>query len=93
MEAKGSGRGGPAVKPTGPQETSLWGQGAEASPGHPHVEDTGPHTKACESTNREDSGNSVLDTRPDQHQVQGDPWMASREAKPGPAQHVASQQD
>ena len=85
MEAEGSGRGGPAVRPTGPQETSLQGQGAEASPGHPHMEDTGPHTKACESTNREDSENSVLDTHPDQHRAQGDPRTASREAKPGPA--------
>lgn len=51
MEIEGSGRGGPA----GPQETGLRAQGAEASPGHPHVKDTGPHTKACESTNREDS--------------------------------------
>lgn len=93
MEIAGSGRGGRAVRQTGPQETGLRGQGAEASPGHPHVEDTGPHTKACESTNREDSGNSALDTRPDQDRAQGDPRTASREAQPSPAQHTAGQQD
>lgn len=72
------------------------GAGGRGQSGHLRVEDTGPHTKGCESTNRGDSGNSALNTRPDQDRAQGGPRTASREppdsqpggrARPGPAHH------
>lgn len=64
----------------------LRGQGAEASPGHPHVEDTGPRTKACESTNREDSGNSASTPVLTRDRAQGDPRRpVGGLAQPSPA--------
>ena len=88
METEGSGRGGQPVRTD--RSPADWppGAGGGGQPGHLRVEGTGPHTKGCESTNRGDSGNSTLNTRPDQDQRRETPDSPQGgRARPSPAHH------